>query len=238
MPVRSSSTPVPPGPPADPEHERELEIEVAREIAEAFLTAGSPLEVYRLALGRLTPLVGASFASVFLRDDDDPRLLRLACAQNWPQSSARFLSEIRIREGRGPTGRSALRGESVEVEDVFADDTLEEWWEPARELGFVSMTAHPLIADDRVFGALSFYFPERQRFDDRARALLRVVAHQLATTAQRAHLLVDLRSSNLRLERENEALLEKLASVEAALERTSHRAPLSSDRSGKEGESR
>lgn len=234
-----TSRPVPPGPPAGSEHERELEIEVAREIAESFLTATSPLEVYRLALARLTPLVGASFASVFLRDDEDPRLLRLACAQNWPQTYARFLGEIRVREGRGPTGRSVLRGESVEVEDVFADEALEEWWEPARELGFVSMTAHPLVTGEQVFGALSFYFRERQRFDDSARALLRVVAHQLATTAERAHLMADLRSSNLRLERENEALLQKIASAEAALgrHRNPNRSPVSPDRSGKEGES-
>lgn len=230
--------PVPPGPPTGSAHERELELEVAREIAEAFLTAASPLEVYRLALGRLTPLVGASFASVFLRDDDDPRLLRLACAQNWPQASARFLGELRVREGRGPTGRAVLRGTAVEVEDIFSDRALKEWWEPARELGFVSMTAHPLIADDHVFGALSFYFRERQRFDDHSRTLLGVVAHQLATTAERASLIVDLRSSKLRLDGEEAALVRKIASVEAALDQI--RSPprrLRPDRPATEGES-
>jgi GAF domain-containing protein len=174
--------------------ERELESEVARELAQALMTDRAPLELYRLALARVTPLVGASFASVFLRDPDDPRLLRLACAQNWPQASARFLSDLRIREGRGPTGRAVSEGASVEVEDVFGDPDLSDWWEPARELGFVSMTAHPLAAEDRVFGALSFYFAERQQFDDRARTLLRIVAHQLAATAERAHLVVDVRS--------------------------------------------
>ena len=166
----------------------QLELEVAREIADSLLTASSPLEVYRRALASVTPLVGASFASVFLRDASDPDLLRLACAQNWPQASARFLGEMRIREGKGPTGRAVSTGSSVEVEDIFADDTLEEWWEPARELGFVSMTAHPLRAQDTILGALSFYFCDQQRFDDDSRALLRIVAHQLATTATRVRL--------------------------------------------------
>lgn len=197
-----------------------VESRVAREIAQAFLTATSPIEVYRLALARVTPRVGASFASVFLRDEADPRLLRLACAQNWPQASARFLAEVRIREGRGPTGRAVHAAESIEVEDVFADESLREWWQPARELGFVSMTSHPLIAEERVFGALSFYYRERQRFDDDARHLLSVVAHQLAATAGRAHELADLRSRNLRLERENESLIRQIASAEAALDRT------------------
>lgn len=192
---------------------------VAREIAESFLTASSPLEVYRLALARVTPLVGASFASVFLRDRAEPRLLRLACAQSWPQSSARFLADLRIREGRGPTGLAVENRRPVVVPDVFADTSLRDWWDAARELGFVSTIALPLVARERVFGALSFYFRERQQFDDDARTLLGVVAHQLATTAERAHLIDELRSSNLRLERENEALLRQVAAVQSALER-------------------
>lgn len=170
----------------DSRSREDLEVTVAREIAAARLSAASPLEVYRRALARITPIVGADFASVFLRDPEDPQLLRLACAQNWPQASARFLGELRLREGRGPTGEAVDRGRSIEVEDVFGDETLEEWWEPARELGFVSMTSHPLLADGNVFGALSFYFRDRQRFDDAARELLAVVAHQLASTAERA----------------------------------------------------
>ena len=162
-----------------------MEVQVAREIADASLTASTPLEVYRLALARVTPLVDADFGSVFLRDDDDPRLLRLACAHNWPQASARFLGRLRVREGRGPTGRAVREGRSVEVEDVFADPALEQWWEPARELGFVSMTSHPLDDRSGVVGAVSFYFRERQRFDPEARDLLAVVSHQLASTARR-----------------------------------------------------
>lgn len=220
--------------PAGQEEARELELEVVQEIADAFLTSTSPLEVYRTALAGVTPLVGAEFASVFLRDPDDPELLSLACAQNWPQRSARFLGDLRIREGRGPTGQAVEKGHSIEVEDVFADDTLREWWEPARELGFVSMTSHPLSVDERVFGALSFYFRERQDFTNPARALLRIVAHQLAATAERAHLVADLQSSASRLEREDRTLTRKIASIESVLERLKDRAgeDVRADRSG------
>lgn len=180
-----------PGPPshdAPAPTKGERELAIAQEIARAFLTASSAVEVYRIALTRITPTLGASFASVFLRDEEDPDLLRLACALNWPQSSARFLSDLRIRDGRGPTGRAVRTALPVEVNDVFRDPALEEWWEPARELGFVSMTSLPLIAERRVLGALSFYFSERLDFDEDSRALLGVVAHQLAVTAERARL--------------------------------------------------
>lgn len=222
-----------------PARTRDRELEVAQQIAETFLTATSAVEVYRVALARITPIVGASFASVFLRDDDDPGLLRLACAHDWPQSTARFLGDLRIREGRGPTGRAVSTGQPVEVADIFDDPALEDWWTAARELGFVSMTALPLIVDDRALGALSFYFRDRQDFGDDARSLMGVVAHQLAATAERAQLVTGLRSSNLRLERENEALRRTLEQAHAALDRLRADGPGEiSHRSGKDSESR
>ena len=159
--------------------------DVISEIREAGETAGSPLEVYRTALARVTPLVDATFASVFLRDDDAPELLRLACAQNWPQSSARFLGELRIREGRGPTGKAVEQGRPVEVTDVFEDQELEEWWEPARELGFVAMTAHPLMVDGRAVGSISFYFRDPQPLNDGIRSLVSTVVREMAAAAER-----------------------------------------------------
>lgn len=142
-----------------------------------------PVVAYRAALARITPAVGASFASVFVRDRRDPRLLRLACAQNWPQSAARWLGEMRIMEGRGPTGRAVGRNRAVEVPDLFAEAGLSEWWDPARELGFASIIALPLARDGRVFGALSFYFADRRGFTDDDRALLAHAARALAAHA-------------------------------------------------------
>ena len=157
-----------------------------RAIRRELAGASSPIEVYRLALAKVTPFLGADFASVFLRDEAEPEVLRLACAQNWPQSSARFLSEVRIREGRGPTGLAVQQARPVEVVDVFAQPGLKEWWEPARELGFVSMTTHPLVDSGRVIGSLSFYYTDRQPFRDRERALLGTAARVIAEAAARA----------------------------------------------------
>lgn len=186
-----------------PESLRQRELEIAREIARAFLKATRPLEVYRLALARVTPLVGASFSSVFLRDGEDPSLLKLLCAQNWPQASARFLGQMRIRVGRGPTGRAVAEGTAFEVEDVFAEPGLREWWDPARELGFTSLISLPLKRETEVAGALTFYFADAHAFEEHERALLTTVTDQLAATAERAHLIERLQLANERLQREN-----------------------------------
>jgi signal transduction histidine kinase len=190
---------------------RDRELDVAREVAHAFITATSPLEVYRLALARLTPLVRASFSSVFQRDPADPTLLKLACAHNWPQSSARYLGQLRIRDGRGPTGRAVAGGEPVEVRDVFADPALREWWQPARELGFVSLISLPLRVGARSAGALTFYFDAARDFGDDERHLLALIADQLATASGRLETADSQRREVERLRVENEMLRAQLA---------------------------
>jgi GAF domain-containing protein len=141
------------------------------------------VEAYRAALARLTPVVGATFASVFLRDPEQPDRLRLACAQNWPQSSARYLGDMRIREGLGPTGRAVRTGLPVVVPDVFRDPALEEWRVPAREMGFVSMIAIPIAVMGEVVGAASFYFDRRRAFGDEVDGLVDLVTKELAGAA-------------------------------------------------------
>jgi signal transduction histidine kinase len=195
---------------------RERELDVAREIAHAFLSATSPLEVYRLALARVTPLVRARFSSVFLRDHDDETLLKLSCAHNWPQSSARYLGQLRLRVGRGPTGRAVAENRPFEVADLFADPQLREWWEPARELGFVSFIALPLRDDERATGALTFYFDHPQEFTDDERHLLMLIADQVALTSGRAEQTDAMRRELERLRAENQRLRELIGAGEEA----------------------
>jgi signal transduction histidine kinase len=192
---------------------RVRELEAAHEIGQAFLAASQPIEVYRLALVRLRPMVRADFAAVFLRDESDPGILRPAAAQGWPQASARYLGRLRIRVGAGPTGRAVAEGRPLEVEDIFADEGLAAWWEPARELGFSSMITLPLTAegpDTEPAGALSFYFAEPRHFTDEERRLLSLIAGQLGATSRRARVVAELRAEADRLRRENEALGEQV----------------------------
>jgi len=195
------------------------ELEAAHEIAQAFLAANQPIEVYRLALARVTPMVRADFAAVFLRDDRDQGLLRPVCLQGWPQASARYLGRMRIRVGSGPTGRAVADNSAVEVPDIFGDDTLRDWHEPARELGFAAMITVPLATPTAVNGALSFYFVTPHDFPDDERSLLRLISEQLAATTTRAAVLDGLRIENERLRRDSEHLAATLRQAETAAKR-------------------
>ena len=194
---------------------KQRELEIVRDIAEAFFNAATPIEVYRLALARVTPAVNAAFSSIFLRDDSEPDLLRLVCANNWPQSSARFLGQMRIRVGRGPTGRAVAERTAISAEDIISDMSLREWWEPARELGFASLISLPLEAASEAVGAVTFYYTEPHRFTEDERTLLDLIARQLSRTAEHAAATQDLGDENAKLRERIAALEKRLARGEA-----------------------
>ena len=191
------------------------ELQAAREIAHAFQTAATPLEVYRLALERVSPLVGAAFASVFLRDAD-PAVLRLAASWNWPPAFAGFLGEMRVRVGAGPTGVAVAGNRVVEVPNVFSDEELEDWWEVAQELGFAASVSLPLLQGGRPEGAVTFYFRDPGAPRSHDRHLLRLVADQLSATAEKAHLIEDLQRANALLRLQNVELEARYREAEEA----------------------
>jgi signal transduction histidine kinase len=178
------------------------ELQAARDIAHAFLTASRPSEVYHLALARVTPLVGAAFSCVFLKDRESG-LLHAVAAHDWPAAHAEFLDAMRVRVGLGPTGRAVAENQVVEVFDIFADAALEDWWDAARELGFASSTSLPLAFAGKPIGAVTFYFRKPEALSEADRSLLRLVADQLAAVAEKAHLIDDLQSANSQLREQN-----------------------------------
>jgi signal transduction histidine kinase len=190
------------------------ELMAVREIVHAFLTADHPEEVFQFALDRVSPVVGATFACVYLIDGAS-ELMRLAAAHNWPDRYTPFLGEMRVRLGFGPSGEAASERRAIEVPDIFSDPSLEDWQEVANELGFRSLVALPLQTGSGVLGTVTFYFGAAGGLSAESRSLLRMVADQMAATAQKARLIDDLRrtnsalsDSNAELERQYAELLE------------------------------
>ncbi|MBX6333088.1 MAG: GAF domain-containing sensor histidine kinase [Gemmatimonadaceae bacterium] len=190
------------------------ELVAVREIVHAFLTADRPEEVFQFALERVSPLVGATFASVYVVEENDD-VMRLAAAYNWPERFRPFLGQMRVRLGLGPSGEAASERRIVEVPDVFADESLADWREVASELGFRALVAIPLVTRGRVLGTVTFYFAEATSTPE-SNGLLQIVADQMAATAEKARLIHDLRRANAALQESNEELERQyLAALEA-----------------------
>ncbi len=212
------------------------ELMAVREIAHAFLTAERSEDALEFALASVTPLVGASFASVFFMEEQGD-LLRLAAAYNWPERFQPFLGDMRVRLGRGPSGEAAATRRPVYVRDVFANEELADWQEVARELGFRALVALPLQTTRRVLGAITFYFADSGTFAEEEDELLRIVADQVAASAEKAALIEELRranaaltEANVELERQYSAAVESRRLKEEFLSNMSHelRTPLTS----------
>jgi signal transduction histidine kinase len=183
-----------------------------REIVHALLTADQPEDVFQFALDRVSPLVGATFACVYLVDGAS-ELMRLSAVHNWPARFAPFLGEMRVRLGFGPSGEAASERRAIEVPDIFADAALEDWQEVASELGFRSLVALPLQTGDGVLGTVTFYFCGAGGLSAETRSLLRMVADQMAATAQKARLIEELRKANSALTDSNEELERQYAAL-------------------------
>jgi signal transduction histidine kinase len=176
-----------------------------REVAHAFLHADRPEEVFQFALDRVSPLVGATFASVYLVDGAS-ELMHLVASYNWPERYRPWLGEMRVRLGFGPSGEAAAERRVIEVPDVFSDTDLEDWQEVAGELGFKSLVALPLQTGNRVLGTVTFYFATSGAYTPETRGLLRIVADQMAATAEKAALIDQLRRANNALLEANDEL--------------------------------
>jgi signal transduction histidine kinase len=188
------------------------ELIAVREITHAFLTARRPDDVFQFALDRVSPLVGASFACIYLVDDASD-LMHLQAVHNWPERYAQFLGEMRVRLGSGPSGTAASERRAIEVPDIFADPALTDWQEVATELGFRSLVALPLQTPDAVLGAVTFYFAMAGGVTADGRGLLRVVADQMAATAEKARLIDDLSRTNGALQHTNAELEKQYVAV-------------------------
>ena len=164
------------------------ELLAVREIVHSLLYADRPEEAFQFALDRVGPVVGASFASVYLVDGAS-ELMRLAAAHNWPEQHRPWLADVRVRVGFGPSGEAASERRVIEVPDIFADPDLEDWQDVARELGFSAIVSLPLQSAAAVLGAVTFYFRSWDDFTLERRGLLRLVADLMAGAAEKSHLL-------------------------------------------------
>lgn len=204
-----------PPPPAPEVPQERRDLDAVRDIIHAAVSGESAEEALQFGLDRVAPLIGATLGSVYLIDGAS-ELMRLVAAHQWPERYRPWLGAMRVRVGFGPSGEAASERRVIDIPDVFSDPDLEDWHEVARELGFAAITALPLIAAGRVLGVATFYFGQTSGMTRDARALLRLVADLLASTADQVSRRDELRRVNAALAELSAELERQFAAVGSA----------------------
>jgi PAS domain S-box-containing protein len=93
--------------------------------------------------------------------------------------------------GEGVCGTSALTGARGVIVDLQRSTEFKA--EALRQMGLRAYACHPLVANDRVYGTLSFGSTRRDRFEPDALELMQAVANQFAVALERERLDNELR---------------------------------------------
>lgn len=108
--------------------------------------------------------------------------------------------------GGGAGGRAIETGEIQCVPDVFADPTMEPWWDLLESRGMQSLAVVPVVHDQTVYGFFSIYADRQNVFDEYEQEVLmelgETIGHAVASIEARGQLADHERE----LARQNERL--------------------------------
>jgi signal transduction histidine kinase len=102
-----------------------------------------------------------------------------------------MVGRIRVKEGEGITGMAVSERRPVQTADAFADDRVRYPHLP-RQTGFRSMMAAPLLAGERVLGAIIVFRHDVHHFSAAEEELLVAFADQAAIALEHARLYSEL----------------------------------------------
>ncbi|WP_202614552.1 receiver/sensor box histidine kinase [Halostella litorea] len=114
--------------------------------------------------------------------------------------------------GGGAGGKAIRTGEIQTVPNVYADPSMEPWWELFEQHGVESLAVVPVVHDDTVYGFFSIYADRRNVFDERESDVLSEVGESMGHAIASIELVDLLAARERELARQNERL-EKFAAV-------------------------
>ncbi|HJV64205.1 MAG TPA: CheR family methyltransferase [Geomonas sp.] len=185
-----------------------LRLDLLARSAGELLASGSPEAAVDAICRRVMKYLDCQLFLNFLADEKDERLHLNAWA-GIPEEEARRIE--RLDYGTTICGSVAEAGTPVAVDDVThsADPRLEL----IRSRGMRAYAVHPLMAQGRVLGTVSFGTRTRTSFSADDLALMKTVADQVAIAMEQKRLSEAMRRGNDELERRVRERTEQLAST-------------------------
>jgi signal transduction histidine kinase/ActR/RegA family two-component response regulator len=175
--------------------ERQAErLRLLSEIAAQLLAHDRPRDLLSTLFSRVSAHLSLEVYFNFLVSPDGSHLT-LASYAGVPGGRATGLR--RLEFGQAVCGTVARTQVGMTVEDVSS--RCDEMTALIRELGITAYFCHPLLANGRLIGTLSFGTRQRPRFEPDEIELLRTIADQVAVALERSQLIAEL------VDREREA---------------------------------
>ena len=148
----------------------------------ALFTAEDELQLVNEICRIVVETGGCQMAWVGFAEQDDARTVRPVAVAGADDG---YLNGIDINwaeteHGRGPIGTAIRTGQPCLVADTQTDPRFVPWRSAARQRGYKSVLALPLLHSGQVFGALTIYMGEKNHFDEPAVGLYTHLANNLA----------------------------------------------------------
>lgn len=200
----------------------ELQIALSREqrvsaaLREVGVAIGTTLELdelLELILDRVTELVEADRATLYLLDEAKNELVsRFVVGQN--------VRSIRLKVGHGIAGTVAQTGKPFRISDAYADDRFERQWDQLTGYRTRNMLATPLKNHlGRTIGVIQVLNKKRgDEFTAEDEALLNALSTQAAVAIDNSRLFLSLIQKNKQLLDTKDQLERKLRDLELLFE--------------------
>lgn len=169
-------------------------LEAVAGIATALNRPVSLPEVLDLVSETASRLLGYDFCAVLLLDDARRSLIITGSYGLSPSYVSQVNADHPVvldpedAEQQAPSSRAFLTGTAVQVSDTVADATFVPWGGVAREQGYRSMIAVPVLASGTPVGTLNCYSRKPHEFGHEEQELLSLLADQAGVAIETARL--------------------------------------------------
>lgn len=187
-------------------------LDLLAETASRLLMSDSPQKVVDSLCRKVLTFLDCQAFFNYLVDEQMQRLHLNACG-GIPEEDARKMEWLDY--GVGLCGCSARDGSRLVVENV--QETCDQYTALVRPFGIQAYACHPLIAQGKVLGTLSFCANNRIHFTDDELSLMKAVADQVAIAMERKRSEEKLLQANEILEKRVEERTCELAEMVSAL---------------------
>ncbi|MFC4543886.1 bacterio-opsin activator domain-containing protein [Halosolutus amylolyticus] len=170
---------------------------IGHDITHAVITTETRAELEEEVCDRLVESDGYRFAWIGSVDPGNSDVVPKAAAG----VEEGYLDEIEVTTdedeptGQGPAGTATRTGSVQVVNDAKTDAEFEPWREPARERGYRSSAAIPIVHEDLVYGVLGVYSSSPRAFTGPETTILArigdVIAHAITAIERRDALVSD-----------------------------------------------